>query len=154
MGVDIANAALAAGHALVATGRNSEKASSVLGAHDDPIVVALDITDPGHSPLGVVGHGPLGVVGHGPLGVVGDGGLWMSVNGRQRGNPAKLDDALVHLGALDEPPPRFPAGADAVATLAKGPNCSSNWPTQTASCLATSIMTTSDASMFVKRPVE
>ena len=48
MGVDIANAALAAGHALVATGRNSEKASSVLGAHDDLIVVALNVTNPGH----------------------------------------------------------------------------------------------------------
>jgi NAD(P)-dependent dehydrogenase (short-subunit alcohol dehydrogenase family) len=46
MGVDIAKAALAAGHAVVATGRNPEKVSSVLGAHDDLIVVALDVTDP------------------------------------------------------------------------------------------------------------
>jgi NAD(P)-dependent dehydrogenase (short-subunit alcohol dehydrogenase family) len=46
MGVDIAKAALAAGHAVVATGRNPEKVISVLGAHDDLIVVALDVTDP------------------------------------------------------------------------------------------------------------
>ena len=46
MGVDIAKAALAAGHAVVATGRNPEKVASVLGAHDDLIVVALDVTDP------------------------------------------------------------------------------------------------------------
>ena len=46
MGVDIAKAALAAGHAVVATGRNPEKVASVLGAHHDLIVVALDVTDP------------------------------------------------------------------------------------------------------------
>jgi NAD(P)-dependent dehydrogenase (short-subunit alcohol dehydrogenase family) len=46
MGVDIAKAALTAGHTVIATGRNTEKVSSVLGAHDDLIVVALDVTDP------------------------------------------------------------------------------------------------------------
>ena len=46
MGVDIAKAALAAGHAVVATGRNAEKVASVLGAHDDLLVVELDVTDP------------------------------------------------------------------------------------------------------------
>ena len=42
---------------------------------------------------------------------------WKSMNGRQGGDPAKLADALVHLAARDEPPLRFPAGADAVATF-------------------------------------
>ncbi len=46
MGVDIARAALAAGHAVVATGRNPERVTAALGAHDDLLVVALDITDP------------------------------------------------------------------------------------------------------------
>jgi NAD(P)-dependent dehydrogenase (short-subunit alcohol dehydrogenase family) len=46
MGVGIAKAALAAGHAVVATGRNPEKISSAIGAHDELIVVALDVTDP------------------------------------------------------------------------------------------------------------
>ena len=46
MGVDIARAALAAGAAVVATGRNPERVSSAVGAHDDLLTVALDITDP------------------------------------------------------------------------------------------------------------
>jgi len=44
MGVDIAKAALAAGDAVVATGRNPERVSSALGAHDDLLVVKLDVT--------------------------------------------------------------------------------------------------------------
>jgi NAD(P)-dependent dehydrogenase (short-subunit alcohol dehydrogenase family) len=46
MGVDIARAALAAGSAVVATGRDPERASAAVGAHDDLLTVALDITDP------------------------------------------------------------------------------------------------------------
>jgi NAD(P)-dependent dehydrogenase (short-subunit alcohol dehydrogenase family) len=46
MGTDIARAALAAGHAVVATGRNAERVSTALGAHDDLSAVALDVTDP------------------------------------------------------------------------------------------------------------
>jgi NAD(P)-dependent dehydrogenase (short-subunit alcohol dehydrogenase family) len=39
---------------------------------------------------------------------------WQSMDRRQGGDPAKLADALVQLVALDEPPLRFAAGADAV----------------------------------------
>jgi NAD(P)-dependent dehydrogenase (short-subunit alcohol dehydrogenase family) len=46
MGVDIATAALAAGNALVANGRNPKRVSAALGAHDDLLVVKLDVTDP------------------------------------------------------------------------------------------------------------
>jgi NAD(P)-dependent dehydrogenase (short-subunit alcohol dehydrogenase family) len=46
MGVDIAKGALAAGHAVVATGRDPEKVSAALGAHDDLLAVKLDVTDP------------------------------------------------------------------------------------------------------------
>jgi NAD(P)-dependent dehydrogenase (short-subunit alcohol dehydrogenase family) len=46
MGIDIATAALAAGHAVVATGRNPERVSAALGAHDDLLAVKLDVTDP------------------------------------------------------------------------------------------------------------
>jgi hypothetical protein len=42
---------------------------------------------------------------------------WNSMNGQQTGDPAKLAHALIQLAALEEPPLRFPAGADAVATL-------------------------------------
>jgi NAD(P)-dependent dehydrogenase (short-subunit alcohol dehydrogenase family) len=46
MGVDITRAALAAGNAVVATGRNTDRIRSVLGEGDDLLVVKLDITDP------------------------------------------------------------------------------------------------------------
>jgi len=41
---------------------------------------------------------------------------WKGMNGRQAGDPARLADALVTLAALDEPPSRWLAGADAIAT--------------------------------------
>jgi NAD(P)-dependent dehydrogenase (short-subunit alcohol dehydrogenase family) len=44
MGVDIAQAALAAGHAVVATGRSTEAVAEALGEADDLLVVELDIT--------------------------------------------------------------------------------------------------------------
>jgi NAD(P)-dependent dehydrogenase (short-subunit alcohol dehydrogenase family) len=239
MGVDIAMAALAAGHAVVATGRNPEKVASVLGAHDDLIVVALDVTDPASveaavqagmdrfgrinvlvnnagnfnagffeeltpeefraqiettlfgpvnvtratlpimrgqrsglvitisSTAGIVGGEFLTAYAASKFGVEGwmesltpevapfgirtmlvEPGFfrtellsrestkyaessiedyaqrtaqtvaaWQSMNGRQGGDPAKLAEALVRLAALDEPPLRFPAGADAVTTF-------------------------------------
>jgi NAD(P)-dependent dehydrogenase (short-subunit alcohol dehydrogenase family) len=239
MGVDIAKAALASGHAVVATGRNPEKVASVLGAHDDLIVVALDVTDPASaeaavqagvdrfgridvlvnnagnfnagffeeltpeefraqiettlfgpvnvtratlpvmrgqrsgliitisSTAGIVGGEFLSAYAASKFGIEGwmeslapevaqfgirtmlvEPGFfrtelltpestkyaessiedyaerteqtvtaWKSMNGRQGGDPAKLAEALVRLAALDEPPLRFPAGADAVATF-------------------------------------
>lgn len=44
MGVDIAQAALAAGHSVVATGRNADRVEKAIGAHDELLAVALDIT--------------------------------------------------------------------------------------------------------------
>jgi NAD(P)-dependent dehydrogenase (short-subunit alcohol dehydrogenase family) len=46
MGTDIAQAALAAGHAVVATGRNAEKVAKAVGESDDLLAVQLDVTDP------------------------------------------------------------------------------------------------------------
>jgi NAD(P)-dependent dehydrogenase (short-subunit alcohol dehydrogenase family) len=46
LGVDIAKAALAAGDAVVATGRNPERVTSALGVHDELLVVKLDVTSP------------------------------------------------------------------------------------------------------------
>jgi NAD(P)-dependent dehydrogenase (short-subunit alcohol dehydrogenase family) len=239
MGVDIAKAALAAGHAVVATGRNPEKVASVLGAPDDLIVVALDVTDPASaeaavqagvdrfgridvlvnnagnfnagyfeelaseefraqiettlfgpvnvtratlpimrgqrsglvvtisSTAGIVGGEFLTAYAASKFGVEGwmeslapevapfgirtmlvEPGFfrtellspestkyaessiedyaerteqtvtaWKSMNGQQGGDPAKLADALVRLASQDEPPLRFPAGADAVTTF-------------------------------------
>jgi NAD(P)-dependent dehydrogenase (short-subunit alcohol dehydrogenase family) len=47
---------------------------------------------------------------------------WKGMDGKQGGDPAKLADALVELAALDEPPMRFAAGADAVATFEQKAN--------------------------------
>jgi NAD(P)-dependent dehydrogenase (short-subunit alcohol dehydrogenase family) len=44
LGLDIAKAALAAGHAVVATGRNPAKVTAAIGPHDDLFAVKLDIT--------------------------------------------------------------------------------------------------------------
>ena len=46
LGVAIAKAALSAGHAVVATGRNAQSVSAALGSHDDLLVIALDVTHP------------------------------------------------------------------------------------------------------------
>jgi NAD(P)-dependent dehydrogenase (short-subunit alcohol dehydrogenase family) len=46
MGVDLAKAALAAGNAVVATGRNTDAVTKVVGEADDLLVVKLDITSP------------------------------------------------------------------------------------------------------------
>jgi NAD(P)-dependent dehydrogenase (short-subunit alcohol dehydrogenase family) len=46
MGVDIAKAALAAGNAMVATGRNPDAVTQALGEADDLLVVKLDVNDP------------------------------------------------------------------------------------------------------------
>ena len=45
MGVDLARAALAAGHNVVATGRDPDAVRSAVGAHENVLVATLDITD-------------------------------------------------------------------------------------------------------------
>ena len=47
MGVDFARAALAAGHAVVATGRDTDRLSKSLGQSDDLLTVKLDVTQAG-----------------------------------------------------------------------------------------------------------
>ena len=49
MGVDIARAALAAGHSVVATARDSAKVAAALGEHENLLALSLDITDPAAS---------------------------------------------------------------------------------------------------------
>jgi NADP-dependent 3-hydroxy acid dehydrogenase YdfG len=44
MGVDFAKAALATGHAVVATGRDSDRVSKALGKSNDLLPVKLDVT--------------------------------------------------------------------------------------------------------------
>jgi len=46
MGIDIVKAALAAGHAVVATGRNSDAVAKAVGKADPLLVTKLDVTRP------------------------------------------------------------------------------------------------------------
>ncbi|WP_347343673.1 SDR family oxidoreductase [Jatrophihabitans telluris] len=46
LGIDIAQSALAAGHAVVATGRDAARVEEAVGTHDKLLAVTLDITDP------------------------------------------------------------------------------------------------------------
>jgi NAD(P)-dependent dehydrogenase (short-subunit alcohol dehydrogenase family) len=46
LGVDIAKAALAAGHAVIGTGRDAAKVAAAVGAHEHLLTVALDVTQP------------------------------------------------------------------------------------------------------------
>ena len=46
MGVNIAKAAFAAGHAVVATARNTDTVTAALGQDEDLLAVKLDVTDP------------------------------------------------------------------------------------------------------------
>jgi NAD(P)-dependent dehydrogenase (short-subunit alcohol dehydrogenase family) len=45
MGIDIARAALAAGHAVVGTARDAHRVTAALGEHENLLAVSLDITD-------------------------------------------------------------------------------------------------------------
>ena len=60
MGLDIARAALAAGHALVATARSADAVERALGKDERPLTVALAVTDPDAAQAAIVaaGHGP------------------------------------------------------------------------------------------------
>ena len=46
LGVDIAKAALTAGHAVVATGRDAAKVAAALGDHENLLAIKLDVTRP------------------------------------------------------------------------------------------------------------
>src|SRR5690348_14074451 len=45
MGIDFAKAALAAGHAVVATGRDTDAVAKAVGTSDELLVVKLDVTN-------------------------------------------------------------------------------------------------------------
>jgi NAD(P)-dependent dehydrogenase (short-subunit alcohol dehydrogenase family) len=53
LGLDIAKSALAAGHAVVATGRDPAKVVAAVGTHDALLVVKLDVTQPDDARIAV-----------------------------------------------------------------------------------------------------
>ena len=46
LGVDIVKAVLAAGHSVVATGRDAAKVAAAVGVHDNLLTTKLDVTRP------------------------------------------------------------------------------------------------------------
>src|SRR6476646_641751 len=62
LGVDIAKAALAAGHSVVATGRRPEKVAAAIGDHDDLTITKLDVTSPSDAQAAV--EAAIGRLGH------------------------------------------------------------------------------------------
>src|SRR2546421_10052505 len=53
MGVEIAKAALRAGHSVVATGRDAAKVAAAVGEHDNLLAIKLDVTRPQDAPAAV-----------------------------------------------------------------------------------------------------
>src|SRR5712692_7454248 len=53
MGLDFTKAALAAGHAVVASGRDSDRVSKAVGESNDVLVVKLDVTSRADAAAGV-----------------------------------------------------------------------------------------------------
>jgi len=49
MGIDMAKAALAAGHSVVATARDAARVTAALGEHENLLALSLDVTDPAAS---------------------------------------------------------------------------------------------------------
>jgi len=109
LGVDIARAALAAGQAVVATGRDPNKVAHAVGEHVDLLSIKLDVTRP--EDAGTYAKPTIADYAERTRETV---AAWSSMDGKQGGDPAKLADAIVQLAGLQSPPARFAAGADAV----------------------------------------
>jgi NAD(P)-dependent dehydrogenase (short-subunit alcohol dehydrogenase family) len=62
LGVDIAKAALAAGHAVVATGRDPAKVAAAVGDHDNVLAIKLDITRPQDAQEAVAKFGSIDIL--------------------------------------------------------------------------------------------
>jgi NAD(P)-dependent dehydrogenase (short-subunit alcohol dehydrogenase family) len=83
MGADFAKAALAAGHAVAATGRNRDAVSKALGTSNDLLAVTRDVTSRADAEAAV------------RAAVDRFGRIDVLQNGRQTGDPAKLARALI-----------------------------------------------------------
>lgn len=115
MGVDFAKAALAAGNAVVATGRNTDAVSTAVGQADDLLVVKLDVTSATELLTEASAtYATPSITDYRERGAAQQRG-YEAQNGRQAGDPAKLAQALLTIADQQPPPRRFIAGADAVA---------------------------------------
>jgi len=115
MGIDITRAALAAGHRVVATGRDADR---VLAVVDGSGISTMSV-EPGFFRTELLVEGASTIW---PELQVEDYAertaatieAWKSMNGQQGGDPAKLAQALVTLSDSGQLPLRFIAGADAM----------------------------------------
>ena len=85
LGVDIAKAAVTAGHAVVATGRDPTFFRTELLSNDSTTYAQPTVDDYAERTKNIVV-------------------AWKSMDGKQGGDPAKLAKALVTLVGLKEPP--------------------------------------------------
>jgi NAD(P)-dependent dehydrogenase (short-subunit alcohol dehydrogenase family) len=128
MGVASARAALAAGHAVVATDRNPDAVAHVVGEADDLLVVKLDVSSPDDAEVAanaaVERFGQIDVLvnnagrsykGYFEEMTPGQRAWWQAQDGHQSGDPAKLARALLAIADQDPPQRRFIAGNDAIA---------------------------------------
>src|SRR5438876_214321 len=129
MGADFAKAALAAGHAVVATGRDSDGVSKALGHSNDLLAVKLDVTSRADAEAAMraavnrfgridvlVNNAASFYAGYFEELTPEQMEFWKAQNGKQSGDPAKLARALIIIASQEPPPRRFVAGADAIAT--------------------------------------
>jgi len=119
---DIVKVALAAGHAVVATGRDPERAAAAIGAHNDlPFSIHTMVVEPGFfrtdllTPESTTYAEPS--IEDYAQRTTQTVASWTSMNGKQSGDPVKLAGALIKLVSQDEAPVRWVAGADAVQTV-------------------------------------
>src|SRR5437763_679645 len=108
MGVDLAKAALAAGHAVVATGRNTDTVKKALV---EPGFFRTELLEPASTTFAERSIDDYAARR------AENRAWWESMNGKQEGDPAKLAAALVQIVDQDNPPVRWVAGADAVAAV-------------------------------------
>src|SRR2546430_71836 len=108
MGVDIAKAALAAGHAVVATRRNTDTVMEALAPGVAPFGIKPTLVEPGFfrtellEPASTT-WAELEIDDYAERNAS-IRPWWRSMNGKQEGDPAKLAAALVQIVDQDNPP--------------------------------------------------
>ncbi len=120
MGVDFAKAALAAGHAVVASGRDSDRVAKSLHAEVAPFGITTTIVNPGYFRTELLteqstNYAELSIEDYHERRAK-QLEFWKAQNGQQSGDPAKLARALITIAGQEPPPRRFIAGADAIAS--------------------------------------
>src|SRR3989442_12189 len=113
MGVDFAKAALAAGHTVVATGRDTDAVAKAVGKSEGLLIVKLDVTNRANAEAAAVTYAEPSIEDYADR-TAEQLKWWQAQSGQQGGDPAKLARALVAIASEEPPPRRFIGGADAI----------------------------------------